>query len=197
LGFAYGNWRSSWEQKMIIEGAVAHYGYSKVLKLGLDQDLSRIRQALDRWTTAYLSLPSTDAKLSEKDTAGLAKQRQAIGDGLMICGESLARLQEAYALSPQEQAALAMYVNERMAQLHSIDAGRPPAKAKDLLTDPSPARDAKSGPPERPPDGAIPMSNETPAPHLDASTSDADLPPSTSSDNTPAIGDSPVSPTND
>ena len=39
LGYLVAGSRSRWEQEKIIEGTVAHYGYSKVMKLGLEQDL--------------------------------------------------------------------------------------------------------------------------------------------------------------
>jgi proteasome lid subunit RPN8/RPN11 len=120
LGYLAAGWRSRWEQQMIAEGAVAHYGYNKVLKLGLDQDLAKVRQALAAISEGFEDLPEANDELSKDEAAAALKQRKAIGDALAASESKLTQIQQQYAVSADEQRILLMLLAEKHAQLRAL-----------------------------------------------------------------------------
>jgi proteasome lid subunit RPN8/RPN11 len=151
LGYLVAGSRSRWEQEKIIEGTVAHYGYSKLMKLGMEQDVAKIRQNLQAIGAELEKLPDATAKLSEQEATAADHQRQMIGDRLLLAERALAQVQEKYALSAAELATLSQLVTMKLAELRVIPAppAKPPAKAeaaKPVESAPSPPSDADPAP---------------------------------------------------
>jgi len=151
LGYLVAGSRSRWEQEKIIEGTVAHYGYSKLMKLGMEQDVAKIRQNLQAIGTDLKKLPDATAKLNEQEATAADEQRQMIGDRLLLAERALAQVQEKYALSAAELATLSQLVTMKLAELRVIPAPpvKSPAKAeaaKPVESAPSPPSDADPAP---------------------------------------------------
>ena len=171
LGYFYAGWRTDWEREKIVEGAVAHYGIDKVMTIGLDQNLAKVRQTLRGIEAELRKLPNAGDELSAKDASQANEQRRLIGDSLLVTGEALEQIQTKYALSAEERAVLAQMVAERVAALRQLTPAAPKPKAKITQPAPTPTADslkppAKSPPPEqkpaRPP-AAAPANRADPA----------------------------------
>jgi hypothetical protein len=67
LGYLYGNWRSSWEQRMIISGAVAYFADTKLIREGLETDLANVRMRINAIAQGFEKLPAPGAELSKEE----------------------------------------------------------------------------------------------------------------------------------
>jgi proteasome lid subunit RPN8/RPN11 len=120
LGYFYSGLLSRAEEQRMTEGVIARFMNAKVLRLGLDADLQKLRQVLAGVSEAIAKLPEAGAKLSAKDRTTVAKQRQLIDDNLQLLELALAAIEDRYALSSEEQAALARLLAEQQALLQAV-----------------------------------------------------------------------------
>jgi len=167
LGYGCGDWGTRTEQQMMAEGAVAHYGYTKLMKLGLDQDLAKVRQTLRAIESELRKLPETSAKLSAEEAKKADKHRQVLGDSLLLTERSLEQIQRTYSLSKEEMAVYAQLVAQKQAELKELAmrTGQPApsaAKATPPATGAATNRNAQATKPESPQTGAAPPSAEQP-----------------------------------
>lgn len=160
LGYLAAGASSRWEQERIIEGAVAHYGYSKVMKLGLEQDLAKVRKNLTAIGAELDKLPKATAKLAEDEASTAEKKRQVISDSLLLTERALGQIQEKYALTADEFAALSQLVAQKHAELRA-----PPSPTADSADpkklDPAPAKPTAPAPVEK---ASPPTLESTPQP---------------------------------
>jgi hypothetical protein len=116
----YGGWRSRWEKEMIIEGTVAHFADTKLIRPGLEEEVGAVQARLDALAAEMEKLPEPTAKLSKEEIALAAKRRQLIHDNLLLCESALARVKERYGLSDEERAAYARVIAMKQAELRRL-----------------------------------------------------------------------------
>jgi proteasome lid subunit RPN8/RPN11 len=121
LGYLFSGMHTRWEQEMIVEGTVAHYGFSKLMKIGLEDNLAKVRAELLNLADALDRLPDATAALPEDEAEAAAKQRKLIADRLAICERALGEIQQLYGLSEVERKALLNLIVHKQEELR-----RPP-----------------------------------------------------------------------
>lgn len=129
LGFLISGLRSSWEQVRLAEGVVAHYGIWQGLRPGLHEELSVVRDRLEKLSqrTAALAADQKQRAPATKDKkadAELARQWNGLQADLSILANHVDKLDERYRLSPGESAAIEKMVIEK---LRAVDDPRAPA----------------------------------------------------------------------
>ena len=122
LGYLLASTRSRWEREMVVEGAVAHYGINKLMKVGLEENVNGVRRVVSAIRDEVQKLPAPGEKLSEEQTAAAAKRRKVISDNLLLCERALEEIENEYGLSEDEQLALARLVAEKQAALRRPEA---------------------------------------------------------------------------
>jgi proteasome lid subunit RPN8/RPN11 len=151
LGYLAAGARSRWEQEKIIEGTVAHYGYSKVMKLGLEQDLAKVRKNLTSIGAELDKLPKATAKLAEDEASTAEKKRQVISDSLLLTERALGQIQEKYALTADELSTLSQLVAQKHADLRTPPPSPTAGAAELKKAGAAPAQPAPSAPVEKAP----------------------------------------------
>ena len=134
LGYFYSGLLSPAEEQRMTEGVVARFMNSKMLTLGLDAELQKLRQVVAGISDAVAKLPEAGAKLSAKELATVGKQRKLIDDNLKLLEVALAMIEDRYALSADEQAALARVLAEQQALLKAVPAAPAAKDAKPKQT---------------------------------------------------------------
>jgi proteasome lid subunit RPN8/RPN11 len=120
LGHIYGSWRSRWEQRMIIEGAVAHFADTRIIREGLESELSAVRARLKIVADELGQLPAPTAELSPEQAAEAVQCRTRIADDLALCNGALARIEQRYGLDDVERGFLARIVAQKQAELRQL-----------------------------------------------------------------------------
>lgn len=177
LGYSLAGWRTRWEQNMIVEGAVAHYGYNKLLRFGLDDRLQAVRAQLADLSAAAQKLPEPNAKLTDEQAATAAKLRSAILSGFAVVQQSLKSTELKYCFTDAETAMLARLVPDRIEQLLE----QPPGAPRNVP-------EAGAAPTDSPPAGPPPPADapaDTDAEHGARSTRSAAAPPGESPSDAP------------
>lgn len=145
LGYLYGSWRSRWEQEKIIEGTVAHYGYTKLMKIGLEENVAKVRAELARMTDTLANLPESTEGLSEDEVENVTKQRKLVISNLRVLEQALDRIEKYYGQSPEERQALLNLMAQKQAELRKLMQPKP--KSDDNATDGGAAKSASSDEP--------------------------------------------------
>jgi hypothetical protein len=115
LGNFIGGQRTAWERRMIEQGAVAHYGLNKVMKLGLEKDVVAIEQQLNQVARSLEQLPAPGDTLTKEELEAALSAR---GDILAEIGKvraALANIEDKYALSDPQRELL--WLIEKQAEL--------------------------------------------------------------------------------
>ncbi len=120
IGYLYGGWRSSWEQQMIIEGAVAHFADTKLIREGLEEELAAVRSRLGALAAELEKLPEPNAELSDEEQELAAKRRTLIQENMALCEAALGTIEQRYGLSDYERAVLAQIAAQKQAELRRM-----------------------------------------------------------------------------
>lgn len=121
LGYLYGDWRSRWEQRMMIEGAVAHFADTKLIREGLETDVAGVRSRLTAIVQEFDKLPALDAELSKEQLSQATEQRKLLHDNLLLSAAALERIEQLYGLSDTERAVLAQIAAQKLAELRRLE----------------------------------------------------------------------------
>jgi proteasome lid subunit RPN8/RPN11 len=97
LGYGCAEWRVRTEQRMVLENA-----FSQLLRLGLNEDLSKVRENLRTIHTELAKLPPTGAQVSPEEAKAANDRRRMLSDGLMVTEKTLGALQQKV-LMPREE----------------------------------------------------------------------------------------------
>lgn len=132
LGYMLAGARTRWEQERLVEGTVAHYGLTKMMAVGLDQELAKVRKNLQSISAELKKLPAPTVKLSEEEAAAAQKQQRLIADSLVLTEKMLEQVQSQYSLTPEERAALSQVLMQKQAEAAAMLAPQaaPAASAK-------------------------------------------------------------------
>lgn len=150
LGYGCAGYRTRAEQQLLAEGAVAHYGLMKIVKLDLEADVARVRQSLRTIESELNKLPKAADKLSAADAEKVDKQRQVLGDSLVMAERSLEKIQQDYALTPDERASYLRLYAEKQAEVNRILNGQSPAGPAAATTNDDPKATAPPAPVPQP-----------------------------------------------
>ncbi|QDT74635.1 Mov34/MPN/PAD-1 family protein [Lacipirellula limnantheis] len=150
LGYMLAGARTRWEQERLVEGTVAHFGVTKILKDGLDPSLAKVRRNLQAIGAETKKLPAPNATLSEEEAATALEQQQTIADSLATTERMLADVQSQFALSAEERVALAKFILQKQAEAAEMltQQGASATSAK-------PKEPAATGPAALPPDKPV------------------------------------------
>jgi hypothetical protein len=131
LGNFFGSGRREWEQRMIIEGAVAHFADAKVIRQGLEEELAAVRARLQLVSDELARLPPPTLQLTKEQTAEAATARKQIAENLSLCTAAIASIAERYGLSAAERNVLMTIAAQKQAELRKqLDALKAPPAAK-------------------------------------------------------------------
>jgi len=119
VGYGLGGMRSRWEQSMIVEGAVAHYGVQKLMKPGFEENISALRGQVRQILQEYRKLPDGSRAPAEEEAETVAKRRRLIDENLVLCDRLLEKMSQDYGLSEAERNVLARLVALKEAELHA------------------------------------------------------------------------------
>jgi len=169
LGYMLAGARTRWEQERLVEGVVAHYGLNKVMAVGLDQELVKVRKNLQAISAEAKKMPEPTGKLTDEEAAAALKQQRLVSDSLLLTEKMLEQVQTRYALTPEERAALSQLLMQKQAEAAAMLAPQ--------ATSAAPAKPKESTPPAAP--ASAPDKAATPpvaAPATEAK-SEAETPP--------------------
>jgi proteasome lid subunit RPN8/RPN11 len=114
LGYMLAGARTRWEQERLVEGVVAHYGLTKMMAVGLDQELAKVRKNLQAISAEAKKMPAPTGKLNEEEAA--AKQQKSVADSLLLTEKMLEQVQTRYSLTPEERGALTQLLMQKQAE---------------------------------------------------------------------------------
>ncbi|MGD9632030.1 MAG: Mov34/MPN/PAD-1 family protein [Pirellulales bacterium] len=144
LGYLIADMKSRWDQQMIVEGTVAHYGYNKLMKIGLEDNLAKVRLQLTAIASALDHLPDASAELTEEEQETADKQRKMIGSALAVSDQMLGDIQTVYGMTDQERTALLELIAQKQAALRGLAESKAAAAKKNEppRADPNSAKQA-------------------------------------------------------
>lgn len=116
LGYMLAGARTRWEQERLVEGVVAHYGLNKVMAVGLDQELVKVRKNLQAISAEAKKMPAPTGKLTDEEAAAALKQQRLVADSLVMTEKMLEQVQARYALTVEERAALSQLLMQKQAE---------------------------------------------------------------------------------
>ena len=170
LGYMLAGARTRWEQERLVEGVVAHYGLTKMVAIGLDQELAKVRKNLQAISAEAKKLPAPTGKLSEEEAAAAAKQQKSVADSLLLTEKMLEQVQTRYSLTPEERGALTQLLMQKQAEAAAMLAPqtttatplKPKEAAPPAASAPTPDKTAP-GPTAAPTADTKPEEEKTPA----------------------------------
>jgi proteasome lid subunit RPN8/RPN11 len=136
IGYLLAGMKNGWEERMIVNGVVAHYGACKGIRPGLRENLETVVTGLDA-VSAELKAFAPDAEKAEGEAA---KNKQKQWNELQATMQNmrllLGRIEEVYSLTPEEEAVMAKVFAEKFIELEGVkksapDGTKPTGKKED------------------------------------------------------------------
>lgn len=153
LGYLLASTKSRWDQERIIQGTVAHYGVTKLMRLGFEKQLRETRDRLGLIEAEVSALLSQDqSKLNEEQQTEFSQRRTRLTLALNQSRETLRHVEETYGYTETELAALASYVTAKQAELENLLKSQQSSRAdsqaprNSKASDPSPKADGAETP---------------------------------------------------
>ena len=143
LGYAYGGWKTRWEERKIIEGAVAHYGVHKLMHQDLEIYLADLGKTIRGIRQEFAKLPIGETELTDEEIAEAQKRRRIVGANLQMAEKATEVLRLNYGRSPEEREVLAKLIAEKLAALQV-----PPSARQNRGAEKSPARKPQTANPQ-------------------------------------------------
>lgn len=123
LGMLLGEWRRSSHERLLVEGAIAHYGLWNVMQLGRSEQLEAVQKkvsaSFDELTV--LSEQQT-AKLEGEERTAVRQQFRSIRKTLAQTRSDLNRMASLYSVPPEQRQLMAQVVASHLAALSGFDA---------------------------------------------------------------------------
>jgi hypothetical protein len=170
VGYLYGSTTSRWEEERLIEGAVAHFADTKLIRDGLEDQLANERSRLNAISLELKKLPKPGDKLSKEQLGDAEKRRELIEKNLALSAEQLTAIQDTYGLSEEERRIYLQIVAMKMAEVRRMleEIKKPQKEPSDSQQSTSGAVTAptKKATPAAPPDkatGEAPPPQQPPA----------------------------------
>lgn len=155
LGTYSGRTTTAWERQRLVDGVVAHYGYNKLTRIGLRDDLDILSSNLEKLADAVDAAQKAGGADSERSEEQAAEQRRLIAGGFRDAIRGLDRIGQAYGYDQYERQALALLVAQKQAELNRALAQQyetpAPKKAAPPASQDQPTQDQETTPPEAAP----------------------------------------------
>jgi proteasome lid subunit RPN8/RPN11 len=119
IGYLLADMRSGWERRMLVNGVVAHYGLWKAIRPGLGENLELAQSGLDSAAAAMKSLAADAEKAEGKEAEEKKKQWRELQMIVQNTRLLLGRIEDVYALSPEEEAVMAKAIADKLAELET------------------------------------------------------------------------------
>jgi proteasome lid subunit RPN8/RPN11 len=117
LGNFLAQQKQGWERQMIEQGAVAHYGLNKFMKIGLEKDLAAVEQHLGLISKSMEELPKLGDELTDDQREAAEKLRGDILSNLEGCRNAIGDIERHYGLSEGERQVLMQLVVQKQLEL--------------------------------------------------------------------------------
>lgn len=156
LGYLIASQRSSWEQNILREGAVFHYGLWNLVRPDWEAEISEATADLDSITAELKTLSDKHIALTDNDRTGLRRKWLAIRKKIAASRQQLADIQQKYGISNEEKQLIALIAAQKVAELSKVNDPALPGMSPKIPRGQLPDR-------LRPPAGeSSPKSNEVP-----------------------------------
>jgi hypothetical protein len=127
LGYLLAGQRSSWEQTMLQEGTVAHYGIWNLLKPGWEAELQDAKSDLDSITGELKTLSDEHVSLTDGDKKELRGKWMSIRKKVDASQKTLSYVQAKYGLSDEQKQMVATVMTQKVAEMSGVvDSALPP-----------------------------------------------------------------------
>lgn len=143
LGYLLASQRSSWEQTMLREGTVAHYGLWNLLKPGWEEELLEARSDLDSIVGDLKTLSDDHVRLSDGDKKELRNKWLTIRKKVAASQKTLASVEARYGLSNEEKQIIALVMSQRISEMSGVTDPALPSLDPRLPAPPLRSSDAK------------------------------------------------------
>lgn len=120
LGYLVSGQSSRWQESMIREGAVAHYGVWNLMHTGWENDIRETSAELDAVAKEVKRLSDSHISETETERAALRKQWLNVRRHIAAAHTRLKRAQSRYSLSDEEKRALAIVTSMKVAELSGV-----------------------------------------------------------------------------
>jgi proteasome lid subunit RPN8/RPN11 len=120
FGYLLAGQRSQWEQTMLREGTVAHYGLWNLLKPGWETELQAARTDLNSIVGDLKTLSDEHVRLSEGDKKTLRSKWLSIRKKVASSQKTLSHVEAQYGLSNEEKQVIAMIISQRVTELSGV-----------------------------------------------------------------------------
>lgn len=127
LGYLLAGQRSSWEQTMLQEGTVAHYGIWNLLKPGWEAELQDAKSNLDSITGDLKTLSDEHVSLTDSDKKELRGKWLSIRKKVDASQKTLSYVQARYGLNDEQKQMVATVMTQKVAEMSGVvDPALPP-----------------------------------------------------------------------
>ena len=120
LGYLLAGQRSHWEQTMLQEGTVAHFGLWNLLKPGWEAELEDAKSQLDSIAGDLKTLSDEHVRLTEGNKKELRSKWLSIRKTVDSSQKTLSYVQAKYGLSSEEKQAVAIVISQKLAELSGV-----------------------------------------------------------------------------
>ncbi len=122
VGMLIGEWRQDRQQKILAEGAIAHYGLWNVMQLGRSEQVDQVRIRVSETFDALTTLASEQAqKVDDEERAETRRQFQSVRKALAGVRSDLESISAVYSVPPEQRELLAQVVASHIASLSGLD----------------------------------------------------------------------------
>jgi hypothetical protein len=151
LAYYIGSGKTAWEQRMVVEGVVAHYGLWKGLQPGLRERLNIVDENLEK-ITQFVEARAKEHIAAAGDAAEEKKAQWAMAmDALQQTCREVRAINKQYSLSPEESAAVERMILAKQAELEAMRIQHEEAAEKSVAGGPTAERAAGEKPPQEKP----------------------------------------------
>lgn len=110
VGYLFASWGNAFERKSLAEGVVAHYGFNKLIRVGLDSTIVEIQNEIARVSQEAATVLATPPPTEGDEAIKNDSQRRAkVLKRLIAVHKALEVVKTRYAFSDSERAALQRY----------------------------------------------------------------------------------------
>jgi proteasome lid subunit RPN8/RPN11 len=121
LGYLLAGQKSVWEENMIREGAIVHYGIWNLMHPGWEEEVEKTTAELAEVASAMKELSDAHIQLDEKERAKLKKEWLAVRKKVAASQNRLARVEALYALNDDEKRLVAAIAAKKVAELSGVE----------------------------------------------------------------------------
>ena len=120
LGYLLHGVGSNWNERMLREGTVAHYGVFNLLMFGWDDKMRETQQKLEAVSIEVKSLAEDHARAAGEKGADVRKRWRTVREQLAASTAAIDEARGRYGMGDAERAVIERLTNEKIAELSGI-----------------------------------------------------------------------------